>query len=418
MRRTVAIRAVIPWRAGESRGRSSGCRRHTAESRPMAEHRACGIARQMPGARERGTAVPPTEKESLWRMRGSRIAPEALGLVPMELRPGDRSQQLGDGCAGNREYAHAKSENQVRQQADALAGIVQAHRRGDLKECGKVPSGGVGGEGQQRDQTVERGYTFVESCQSQHPSDQSDRCHGVDAQKKSAIYSLAPGCAMSAEQQAETVRCQRLIVALRPAHNLLDAHRPRFRDFLVALGAILVHRLPAIEKKTVGKVGILSKSVVVPASDFTQRTAPYSRDGAAVLRHEVQVHARLLVHLVTAGTLKIEQSCQQIGPDIQWHDASHDAADLRIEERRDKLADQSATGNVVGIEDEDNLGVDELHRVLERGGFAGLSAGAMERADAAGMLLDISVNDFARAVRGAVVYRDDQHFVLGIIDAH
>ena len=56
-------------------------------------------------------------------------------------------------------------------------------------------------------------------------------------------------------------------------------------------------------------------------------------------RDEIEVHARLLVDLVSAGSLEVEQPREEIPSGVERHHASHDRADLWIEEGRDQLFD-------------------------------------------------------------------------------
>ena len=156
---------------------------------------------------------------------------------------------------------------------------------------------------------------------------------------------------MLSEKQVKAVGRQCLVVSLGPAHDLPDAHRPVFRNFLVALRAILINRLPAVQEKAVGEVGVFREGVFVPATDLAQRAEPDARDRAAMLRHQVKIHSRLLVHLIAAGPFEVEQPRQQICADIQGHDAPHYATHLGIEKWRHELFDQTAAGNVIGVED-------------------------------------------------------------------
>ena len=146
---------------------------------------------------------------------------------------------------------------------------------------------------------------------------------------------------MLSEQQMKAVGRQRLVVPFGPAHDLLDADRPRLGNFLVALGTILVDRLPAVQEKAIGEVGVFGEGIIIPAADFAQGAEPNPGDRASMLRHETKIHARLLIHLIATGALEIEQSRQQIGADVQRDNAAHHAADFRIEERRDQLFDQA-----------------------------------------------------------------------------
>ena len=156
----------------------------------------------------------------------------------------------------------------------------------------------------------------------------------------------------------------------------------------------------------------------MPAADRVQRRDPDAAHRAAVLRHQSQVHARLLVDLVAAGALQVQQPGQQVGAAVLRHHAAHHRADLRVEEGGHQPPDQALGGQVVGIEDDDEVGVHRLGGVLQRRGLAGLAVGAVEGADAARIALDHRVDDLAGAVLRAVVDRHDDHAVLRIVDAH
>src|SRR5580704_12809377 len=160
---------------------------------------------------------------------------------------------------------------------------------------------------------------------------------------------------MLSEQYFEAEGRQRLVMSLGPAHDLLDADLPRLGDFFIALGAILIDRFPTRQQQTEGEVGIFSERIVVPTADLAQSAEPDASDRASMLRNESKIHARLLVHLIPAGAFQVEQASEQIRPHIQWYDAPHNAAHLGIEERSNKLLDQSAAGNIVGIKNEDDF---------------------------------------------------------------
>ncbi len=117
--------------------------------------------------------------------------------------------------------------------------------------------------------------------------------------------------AMLPQQQMQSVSHHRLVVALRPAHDLFDPHRPGFRNFFVALRAVLVDGFPAVQQQPVSEVGVLGQGVVVPAADFAQSAQPHAGNRASMLRHQTQVHARLLVYLIAAGALQIQKTREQ-----------------------------------------------------------------------------------------------------------
>src|SRR4029077_5966544 len=95
-----------------------------------------------------------------------------------------------------------------------------------------------------------------------------------------------------------------------PAHDLFDPDLPRLGDFFITLGAVLIDRFPACQQQTVCEVGIFSKGIVIPTADLAQSAEPDAGDGASMLRNESKIHARLLVHLIPAGTLQVEQTSE------------------------------------------------------------------------------------------------------------
>ena len=105
-------------------------------------------------------------------------------------------------------------------------------------------------------------------------------------------------------------------------------------------------------------------------------------------------------------------------PTFKRHYPAHDATNFGIKEWRHQLLDQSRTGNVVGIEDQDDFGVHQFHGILQRRGFAAFSRGAMERLNAPGEPLYKVVYDLARPVGRTVIHRNHQHSVFGIFDRH
>lgn len=101
----------------------------------------------------------------------------------MELGSGERGHQLRDHRTRDREDAYAKSQHEEREQADALARVVEPGRRGDFEKRGKIPRRGVGSERQQRDDAVKRSNSLVEESQGQEPPDHGQRGHGVDPEE-------------------------------------------------------------------------------------------------------------------------------------------------------------------------------------------------------------------------------------------
>ena len=175
-----------------------------------------------------------------------------------------------------------------------------------------------------------------------------------------------------------------LVVSLGPALDLLDADRPGLGHFFVTFRAVLIDRLPTMQQETVGQVGVFGQRGVVPSANFAQRAQPHAGHGPAVLRNQAKIHAGLLVDLVAAGPLQIQQTSEQVGAAVHRHYASHDTADFRIEERSGELPDQAGAGNVVGVEDQDHLGLDQFHCVFERGRLAAFPFLAVKWANSSG----------------------------------
>ncbi len=121
------------------------------------------------------------------------------------------------------------------------------------------------------------------------------------------------------------------------------------------------------------RFGVLGvEGIVIPAADFAQCAKANACYRAAMLRYEPKIHSRLLVHLIAAGALQVEQPREQIRPDIQRDHAPHHPADLWIEERRDQLSDQPAARDVVGVKNKDHFGLDHFHRVFQGSSLASL----------------------------------------------
>src|SRR4029079_14946467 len=90
----------------------------------------------------------------------------------------------------------------------------------------------------------------------------------------------------------------------------------------------------------------------------------------------------LLVDLVPAGALEVEQPREETGAGVLRNDAPHDRADLRIDERHRQLADERAAGLVVRVEHQDDLVRRESQGVIQPGWLAARpAASAIERLD-------------------------------------
>ena len=58
------------------------------------------------------------------------------------------------------------------------------------------------------------------------------------------------------------------------------------------------------------EVGVLGERVLVPAADFIQRALAHAGHSPAVLRHKMQMDARLLIDLISSRTLQVQQTCE------------------------------------------------------------------------------------------------------------
>ena len=145
----------------------------------------------------------------------------------------------------------------------------------------------------------------------------------------------------------------------------------------------------------------------MPAAGGLHCAAPDAADGTAELRHQRQVHPCLLVDLVAAGTLELEQARQQVRIGIQRDHPAHHRTDLGVEERRNQLLDEAAARDVVGIEDDDDFTLGVGHCILQRSGLAGLAVGAIERRDAAWMAQPERLDDLGGPVGRSIVDRND-----------
>src|ERR1700722_16535487 len=105
-----------------------------------------------------------------------------------------------------------------------------------------------------------------------------------------------------------------------------------------------------------------------------------------MLGYKPEVHPRLLIDLVTARPLKIEQSGEQIRARIHRHHPAHDAADFEVKEWGHELFNQPRTRDVVRIENQDDFGVPQFHGILERRRLAAPAPDAMKGLNAPGKL--------------------------------
>ena len=219
-----------------------------------------------------------------------------------------------------------------------------------------------------------------------------------------------------AEQGAPGITQRSLVVPLGPAHDLAVALLPDLRYFLVALAAILVDGLEAAQQQAEGEVGVLGVGVLAPAADGAHRGYPHATDGPAVLRYQSEVHARLLIDLVAAGTLEVEQPCEQVAIGVMWHHAAHHGADLGIEKRRDELFDQAAARQVVGVEDDQHRGIEARGDFLEHGCLARPAAGPAPRPDEIRCARRTGLDHRPGVIGAAIVDRDDGIALRRIVD--
>ncbi len=148
----------------------------------------------------------------------------------MELSPGHQIADLNRRGAGDGEDADRKSQNEEWQQADSLARAIQSSRGGDLEESGEIADGGVGRQRKQGDDAMQRSHALIKHCERQRPADKRDRRHGIHSQQQRAINPFPQGSAILAQQQRQTICRHGLVVALGPAHDLLDRAPATLRE--------------------------------------------------------------------------------------------------------------------------------------------------------------------------------------------
>src|SRR5207253_5487804 len=126
--------------------------------------------------------------------------------------------------------------------------------------------------------------------------------------------------------------------------------------------------------------------------------------------------ACLLVDLIPARALQVEDSREQFLSDIERHDPPHHTSHFGIKERSYQLPDQGLAGNIIGVEYEHDLRIHISHGVLESCSLAGFAADSMKRSNASGVAGYIAVDDLSRTIDGAVVYWYDGQPLGWIID--
>ena len=195
---------------------------------------------------------------------------------------------------------------------------------------------------------------------------------------------------------------------VRPTSNLSDARRPLLRDLFVALRSILVDDLPPLQQQPEGHIGVLGERIRAPTSYACQRLAANAADRPAVLRHESEIHSRLLVDLISAGALQVEQPRQEAAIHIVWDDAPHHRANLRIEEWRHQLLQQLRSGNVVRVKEEVNFTPVARAHFRQRGRLAGLAAGPENGTHQARVAFGVRPQQITGSIRGSVIDRNDR----------
>lgn len=325
-------------------------------------------------------------------------------------------EDLGEHGAARRHGAHHEPEQRQREQPDAAVLPVEARAARDLEEGGEVAQRVVARHGEQRQQPHRRVHPEVEQEQGEDPAEEQHRAHRVDAQQQQPVE-LLPEVHVLRQHELVGVAQRRVCVAARPAADLADAYGPRLGTLLVALGAVDVRHAPAVRHEVAGDVGVLGERRRAPAADGLQRRAPQAAAGAAVLGHEAEVHARLLVDLVAARPLQVLKAREEVRAGVDRDHTAHHGAHEGVGERRHEPLDHIAAREIVGVEVEDDLGVGQRHGVVERRRFAGVAVYAVEGADARRVARFVGLDDGPRAVRRAVVDRHDDEAVGGVVHA-
>ena len=325
-----------------------------------------------------------------------------------------RGRELDEGAVGDGEGRDEEAHGQEREQTHALAGPVEVGRRGDLEEGGEVTQDGVAGHGEDDEQP-----RFVDAQvpegEGGGPGQDEQGREQVHAQQHDAVDLGLPSDPTAPEQGAE-VADQRLVVSACPADHLLHALGPGLGHLLVALAAVLVDRLPASEQQAEGRVGVLGQAADVPAADGLEGRLADPPDGPSVLRDEIEIHPGLLVDLVAPRALEIQQAGQQVVSGVDRDHAPHHRADLGVEEGGDELLQETASRQVVGVEDQDDVGAHKGHRIGEGRGLARRTRAAVEGLHEIRMTAGVEIQEFAGAVGGAVVDHEDAQAVAGIVD--
>jgi hypothetical protein len=128
---------------------------------------------------------------------------------------------------------------------------------------------------------------------------------------------------------------------------------------------------------------------------MSERRNPPHR--SSVLDHQVEVEACLLIDLIAPGALEGEHPRQKARAGIARNDASHDGADLRVDERHREVAQQICTGLVVGVENQRDVVLGRRERLVEAVGLAAQLAASDERPDAL-VVRRIAFEDHASSV--------------------
>src|SRR5208282_4509295 len=182
-----------------------------------------------------------------------------------------------------------------------------------------------------------------------------------------------------------------------------------------------IEEFPTFELRPIGKVGVLGKSVVLPAAGFFDgSTAP---DACRAV--EVEKGAAAGARTVLDDEVAVEKNgfdlrqervvAVEVGPAGLYH------ADLRtvggIDEIRDRAAEEIGLGDKIRVEDGDEFAARSLEAVFERSGFVAFAIGAVDVNDrhalrsvafhasagnlasfVGGIVKDLNVEQFARVV--------------------
>ena len=165
-----------------------------------------------------------------------------------------------------------------------------------------------------------------------------------------------------------------------PSNDLPLANRPGFRRLFITLRPVHVTDLPAAGGHAKRQVGVLRQRVRVPSADRVERGSADSADGPAELRSQPQIEARLLADLVAGGPFQSQQGRKQAAPGIVRNHTAHHRADFRIAKRRHQHLEHGAAGEIVRVEQQQDLAGGLPSGVYESRAFSARSRGPVNRA--------------------------------------